>query len=95
MKEFFERLFSSDFMAHGYCYLWKPEIVWLHAISDASDRLVLLCNSGGAGLFCPQAARPALPLDVLYVWRIYSRLRLDPSHGNLDAVAWHLPAGRA
>ncbi len=34
MKEFFERLFSSDFMGHGYCYLWKPEIVWLHAISD-------------------------------------------------------------
>ena len=21
-------------MAHGYCYLWKPEIVWLHAVSD-------------------------------------------------------------
>ena len=24
----------SDFMPHGYCYLWKPEIIWLHAISD-------------------------------------------------------------
>ena len=35
MKEFFDRLFSSDFMAHGYCYLWRPEIVWLHAISDS------------------------------------------------------------
>jgi len=35
VKEFFERLFSSDFMGHGYCYLWKPEIVWLHAISDS------------------------------------------------------------
>jgi two-component system sensor kinase FixL len=35
VKEFFERLFSSDFMGHGYCYLWKPEIVWLHATSDA------------------------------------------------------------
>jgi PAS domain S-box-containing protein len=34
MKEFFEHLFSSDFMGHGYCYLWKPEIVWLHAVSD-------------------------------------------------------------
>ncbi len=21
-------------MAHGYCYLWKPELVWLHAGSD-------------------------------------------------------------
>ena len=35
VREFFEQLFSSDFMAHGYCYLWKPDIVWLHAISDA------------------------------------------------------------
>lgn len=28
-------LFSGDFMPHGHCYLWKPEIVWLHVISDA------------------------------------------------------------
>src|SRR5580698_257346 len=35
MNEFVEKLFSSDFMGHGYCYLWRPEIIWLHAISDA------------------------------------------------------------
>ena len=34
MREFFEKLFSADFMPHGYCYLWRPDIVWLHAISD-------------------------------------------------------------
>ena len=28
------KLFSSDFMPHGSCYFWRPEIVWLHAISD-------------------------------------------------------------
>ena len=28
------KLFTSDLMPHGYCYLWKPEIVWLHAVSD-------------------------------------------------------------
>ncbi len=26
-------------MPHGACYLWKPEIVWLHAISDGSIAL--------------------------------------------------------
>ena len=27
--------FSSDsFMPHGHCYLWRPEILWLHVISD-------------------------------------------------------------
>lgn len=34
MKEFLEKLFSSDFMPHGYCYLWKPGLVWLHVVSD-------------------------------------------------------------
>jgi hypothetical protein len=28
------QLFASDFMAYGYCYLWKPEIVGLHVVSD-------------------------------------------------------------
>jgi PAS domain S-box-containing protein len=36
MSEFFTKLFSSDFEPHGYCYLWNPRIVWLHAVSDGS-----------------------------------------------------------
>ncbi len=29
-------LFSSgEFMPHGYCYLWKPGLIWLHVLSDA------------------------------------------------------------
>jgi PAS domain S-box-containing protein len=29
-------LFSpSDFMPHGYCYLWNSELVWLHVASDS------------------------------------------------------------
>lgn len=35
MFEFFRELFSSDgFMPHGHCYLWRPELVWLHVVSD-------------------------------------------------------------
>ena len=25
---------SYNFMPHGHCYLWKPEILWLHVVSD-------------------------------------------------------------
>jgi signal transduction histidine kinase len=33
--EFLRILFSSnDFMPHGYCYLWKPGLLWLHVVSD-------------------------------------------------------------
>ena len=35
MLDFLRNLFASDFMGHGYCYLWRPEIVWLHVVSDA------------------------------------------------------------
>jgi hypothetical protein len=29
-------LFSTEnFMPHGHCYLWRPEILWLHVVSDA------------------------------------------------------------
>ncbi|MBF0559927.1 MAG: PAS domain S-box protein [Nitrospirae bacterium] len=24
----------SDYMAHGFCLLWEPQLVWLHVISD-------------------------------------------------------------
>jgi len=35
MIEFFQKLFVSDFMPHGHCYFWSPDIVWLQVISDA------------------------------------------------------------
>ena len=40
LAEFFKKLFaSSDFMPHGHCYLWRADIVWLHAIPDAITAL--------------------------------------------------------
>jgi hypothetical protein len=63
-------------LGHGYCYLWKPEIVWLHAGSDAPDHAFVFCKS------------------LFHVWHLHSYMRLDPPDGNLDAVEWHLPAGR-
>lgn len=26
---------TDDFMPHGQCFLWKPELVWLHTVSDS------------------------------------------------------------
>lgn len=35
MMEFLSNFFStSQFIPHGHCYLWKPELVWLHLVSD-------------------------------------------------------------
>src|SRR5262245_42415769 len=32
---FITHLFKSDFMPHGHCYFWRPDVVWLHVASDA------------------------------------------------------------
>jgi PAS domain S-box-containing protein len=32
--EFFRKLFVSDFMPHGMCYLWNSSVLWLNVISD-------------------------------------------------------------
>jgi len=32
--QFFKRLFDSDFMPHGHCYFWKPEVLWTNVIGD-------------------------------------------------------------
>lgn len=32
--EFLSKLFESNFMPHGHCYLWKPDILWLNVLSD-------------------------------------------------------------
>ena len=34
MLEFFKKLLDSDFLPHGTCYLWNPEVLWLNVISD-------------------------------------------------------------
>jgi signal transduction histidine kinase len=34
MWNFFLHIFSTDFMPHGFCYRWAPEVLWLNAISD-------------------------------------------------------------
>ena len=40
MPELLKGLFSSDgFMPHGHCYLWNPELVWLHVVSDCLTAL--------------------------------------------------------
>ncbi len=34
MLEFFRKLFDSDFLPHGTCYLWDSGVLWLNVVSD-------------------------------------------------------------
>jgi PAS domain S-box-containing protein len=35
MSNFLGWLLPSDFIPHGHCYLWRPDVLWLHVGSDA------------------------------------------------------------
>jgi signal transduction histidine kinase/ActR/RegA family two-component response regulator len=39
MPDLLSTFFSNNFIPHGHCYLWKPELVWLHITSDALTTL--------------------------------------------------------
>lgn len=34
MLEYFQNLFENDFMPHGHCYYWQPDVLWTNVISD-------------------------------------------------------------
>lgn len=33
----------SDFMPHGHCYFWRPDILWTHVLSDAGIAIAYFC----------------------------------------------------
>lgn len=35
MFELLKQLADPSFMPHGHCYLWRPDILWTHVVSDA------------------------------------------------------------
>jgi PAS domain S-box-containing protein len=35
MNILFDWLLPQNFLPHGHCYLWRPDVLWLHVISDA------------------------------------------------------------
>jgi PAS domain S-box-containing protein len=53
MKFLLLDLFQDNFMPHGHCYFWTPEILWPHAISDS---IIALAYS-------------FIPLSLIYIFK--------------------------
>lgn len=34
MEDILDVVFSERFIPHGYCFMWRPELVWMHVLSD-------------------------------------------------------------
>jgi hypothetical protein len=87
MYEFFRNLFSSDFMGHGYCYLWKPEIVWLHVISDSA--ITLSYYAIPLALFYFVRKRRDLPFHWMFVMFAVFILGCGTTHLMEVWTLWH------
>lgn len=53
MNDILEQVASNQFMPHGYCFLWRPELVWIHAMSDMAIALAYF----------------AIPLSILIIMK--------------------------
>ena len=66
MFDFLRKLFfTSDFMPHGHCYFWRPEILWLHVVSDAL--IALAYFSIPVALFYFTRKRRSLAFDWIFL----------------------------
>ena len=87
MFDFVSKVFSSDFMGHGYCYLWKPEIVWLHVGSDAL--ITLAYYSIPATLLYFVRRRRDLPFNWMFLMFGAFILGCGTTHGMEVWTVWH------
>ncbi|BAY13161.1 sensor histidine kinase [Calothrix sp. NIES-2098] len=66
MSEFWNNLFNlGSFIPHGHCYLWKPELIWLHVMSDSLIALAYYSIPITLVYFVRQ--RQDLPFDWIFL----------------------------
>ncbi len=81
------QFFSSGFMPHGFCYLWDPQIVWLHVISDSLIGLSYYCIPFGLIYFLRK--RPDVNLHwILWLFAIFV-LGCGTTHLMEVWTVWH------
>jgi two-component system, LuxR family, sensor kinase FixL len=56
---------SSDFMPHGHCFLWLPDILWLHVLSDAGVAIAYLLIPFALVYFVHK--RPDIPFQNVFL----------------------------
>lgn len=57
MTTFVDTVFSSQFEPKGSCFLWRPELVWLHTLSDLTIALAYF----------------AIPITIILILRIHKK----------------------
>jgi signal transduction histidine kinase len=61
-----EMLATDGFHPHGYCYLWKPGLIWLHVVSDLLIGLAYVAIGFGLAHFV-RRSRGHLPFSGMFL----------------------------
>jgi signal transduction histidine kinase len=78
---------GSDFMPHGYCYLWNPGMVWLQVISDGLMALSYYCIS--VALVYMSRRRRDLPFNWIFWMFALFILGCGTTHVMEVWTVWH------
>jgi signal transduction histidine kinase len=65
--DFLKLLFESNgFIPHGHCYLWQPNLVWLHLVSDLLTALSYVSISATLA-YLVYRTRKEIPFDWMFL----------------------------
>ena len=88
MPIFLKNLFAiSPFIPHGHCYLWKPQLVWLHIVSDSL--IALAYYSIPIALVYFVRKRRDLPFDWIFLMFSIFTVACGTTHLMEVWTLWH------
>ncbi len=78
---------GGTFMPHGFCFLWRPDVLWLHVISDGVIALAYFCIPFALAYFVRR--RRDLPFPMVF-WLFGAFILLcGTTHVLSIWVLWH------
>ena len=78
---------ASDFMPHGACYLWQPDVLWLNVVSDGVIAISYYSIPIGLAYFVQRRH------DLVYSWMFYMFAAFILACGTTHLISiltvWH------
>jgi len=78
---------TEGFMPHGHCYLWKPELLWMHVISDS----IIFLSYSTIPIFLALFIRKRKDLPFSWIFTLFSIFIIACGLTHLLAIVtvWH------
>ncbi len=78
---------GGSFMPHGFCFLWRPDVLWLHVISDGFIALAYFCIPVALVYFV--RTRKDVPFQMVFLLFGAFILLCGTTHIMSIWVLWH------